>query len=64
MFSRMSLGQNLKMGLTWAPVNKRSKGRSREIWRRTIEKEKKLLVFRTWREAETVARDRVTWSRR
>ena len=52
------------MGLTWAPVNKRSKGRSRKIWLRTVETENKLLVFRTWREAETVARDRVTWSRR
>ena len=42
-------------------VGKCRRGRPRETWARTIEKERAQLGFRTWNEAETAAIDRLTW---
>ena len=40
-----------KIALTWAPEGKRRRGRPRETWRRTVNKERKHLGFKTWRHA-------------
>jgi len=32
-------------------------------WRRTVNKERKHLEFKTWREAAVAAKDRVVWRR-
>ena len=61
---RMSSDQNPKIALTWAPEGKRRRGRPRETWRRTINKEREHLGFKTWRDAEVAAKDRVAWRRR
>ena len=37
---RMDANQHPKMALTWAPEGKRRRGRPRETWHRTIEKER------------------------
>ena len=38
---------------TWEPEGKRNRGRPRETWRRTAERERCGMGFRTWVEAET-----------
>ena len=53
-----------KDALTWAPKGKRKCGRSKETWRRTVEKERGALRFKSWRKVAVVARDRVVWSKR
>ena len=48
-------------GQYWAPEGKRKRGRSKETWRRTVEKERKKLGFNTWAEATRQAQDRSKW---
>ena len=60
----MPSDKNPKIALTWAPEGKRRRGRPRETWRRTVNKEREHLGFKTWRQAEVAARDRVAWRRR
>ena len=56
----MSADKNPKTALTWAPEGKRRRtGWPREIWQRTMDKERTQLGLRTWREVETVARDKL-----
>ena len=61
---RMPSHKNPKIALTWAPEGKRSRGRPRETWRRTVNKEREHLGFKTWSQAEVAARDRVAWRRK
>ena len=61
---RMPSDKNPKIALTWAPEGRRRKGRPRETWRRTVNKEREHLGFRTWRQAEVAARDKVAWRKR
>lgn len=61
---RMDANQHPKTALSWAPEGKRRPGRPRETWRRTVEKERGTLEFKSWSEAAVVARDRVAWRRR
>ena len=49
---------------TWAAKDKRSRGRPRETWRRTVLKERAQLGFSTWNEAETAANDRAIWKKK
>ena len=54
-----------KIALTWASVGgKRRSGRRRETWRRTVNEEREHLGFKTWRQAEVAAREKVVWRRR
>lgn len=55
--------QNPRIALTGAPEGKRSRGRSRETWRRTRERERQKIDFATWNEAVAAARDGADWSR-
>jgi len=61
---RMDPNKHPKTALTWAPEGRRSRGRPKETWRRTAEKERTALGFGSWSEATVAARDRVTWRRR
>ena len=61
---RMPSDKNSKIALMWAPEGKRRQGWPRETWQRTVNKERKHLGFKTWRQAEVAARDKVTWKRR
>ena len=47
--------------LTWAPDGKRSRGRPKETWRRTVEKEREELGFSSWGAARTAAGDKARW---
>ena len=47
--------------LTWAPEGKRKRGRPRETWRSTVERERCEMGFKTWAEAARVAIDRKRW---
>ena len=49
----MSSHQNPKIAPTWLPEG----NRQREMWQRTINKEKEHLGFRTWRDAKVGAKD-------
>ena len=46
---------------TWAPEGKRKRGRPRETWRRTVEKERMEMGYCSWVEAGLAAADRVSW---
>ena len=61
---RMDPNKHPKTVLTWAPEGRRSRGRPKETWRRTVEKERTVLGFGSWSEVTVAARDRVTWRRR
>ena len=49
-----------KTALRWTPEGKRKKGRPKETYRRTIEKELKKQNC-TWKEVEKIAKDREEW---
>ena len=53
-----------KTALTWAPEGRRSRGRPKETWRRTAEKERTALGFISCNEATVAAGDCATWRRR
>jgi len=55
--------QNPCIALAWAPKGKRSRGRPRETWRRTVEGERQKMGFATWNEAVAAMRDRADWGR-
>ena len=61
---RMPSDKTPKIALTWAPEGRRRKGRPRETWRRTVNKEREHLGFRTWRQAGAAARDKVAGRKR
>ena len=52
-----------KTALMWTPEG-RSRGRLKETWWRTAEKERTALGFGSWSEATVAACDSVTWQRR
>ena len=60
---RMNNQQNPRIALTWAPEGKRTRGRPKVTWRRTVERERQKMGFATWSEAVTAARDRAGWRR-
>ena len=47
-----------RTALNWAPEGKRKRGRPRETWRRTVEKERSQMGFKAWTEATRTAIDR------
>ena len=61
---RMKANENPRIALTWTPEGKRRRGRPRETWRRTVEKERGELGFNGWTEASNCARNRDTWRER
>ena len=55
---------NPRITLTWAPEGKKSRGRPKETWRRTVEGERQNMGFATCTEAVTAARNRVEWRKK
>ena len=49
--------------LTCAPEGRRKVGRPKTTWRRTVEKERNALGWKSWGVAKPIARDRVHWRR-
>ena len=60
---RMDDSCHCMTALSWCPEGRRKVGRPRTTWRRTVEKERKMLGWRSWSEAKPIARDRVRWRR-
>jgi hypothetical protein len=58
---RMDNNRNARIALNWTPEGKRSRGRPKETWRRTVEKERKELGFDSWAAAKKCAEDRSKW---
>ena len=55
---RMDKNKHVRTALTWTPEGKRKRGRPKETWRRTVERELKELGFRSWADASRVAKER------
>ena len=49
-----------KVAMRWTPIGKRSRGRPKETWRRSVEKEMKNEHW-SWGQVQTWARDRTQW---
>ena len=61
------VGSSLVTFSEWIQIaleGRRSRGRPKENWRRTTEKERTALGFDSWIETTVAARDRVAWQRR
>ena len=61
---RMDHHSHPRIALTWVPEGKRKRGRPRETWRRTIERELKENGLGTWAAAASAAEDRTAWRQR
>ena len=53
-----------RIALTWVPEGKWKRGRPRETWRRTVERELEKEGLRTWAAAASAAEDRTAWRQR
>ena len=51
---------NAKVALYWTPDGKRTRGRPKETWRRTVEREMKAKGW-SWKFLERQAKDRTQW---
>ena len=58
---RMDHNSYPRIALACIPEGKRKRGRPRETWRRTVERELKEKDLRTWAEAASFAADRIAW---
>ena len=58
---RKSSDSNERIALRWTPDGKRSRGRPKETWRRTVERELKMMGLSSWEAAAPVASDRDRW---
>ena len=56
-----SKDEHTKIALSWTPQGKRSRGRPRETWRRTAERERKEYGFTSWEGAGAAARSKAEW---
>ena len=50
-----------RFALTWTPSGKRKRGRPKETWRRTVERERAELGLTSWAAAAVVAKNRDKW---
>ena len=50
-----------RTALTWTPEGRRKRGRPKETYRRTVERERNLLGFQSWNAAASVAKNRTEW---
>ena len=50
-----------RTALRWTPDGRRNRGRPKETWRRTVERELKLYGLTSWEAAAAVANDRHQW---
>ena len=60
---RRDVSNNMRVALTWTPEGRRKRGRPPTTWRRTVEKERNNLGWKSWASAELAARDRQSWRR-
>ena len=59
---RMDSDDNQRVALRWTPAaGKRKRGRPKETWRRTVERERQTLGFSSWEATAAAAQDRHHW---
>jgi hypothetical protein len=58
---RTDNNRNAMIALNWKPEGKRSRGRPKETWRRTVEKGRKELGLDSWAAVKKCAEDRSKW---
>ena len=58
---RKSENENTRIALTWTREGRRRRGRPKETWRRTVERERGERGFKGWAEAGSCAKDREAW---
>ena len=58
---RMDNNRNAKIALDWTPEGKRRRGRPKETWRRTVEKDRKQLGFDSWAAAKGKVEDQTKY---
>ena len=58
-----SRDEHTKIALSWTPQGRRSRGRPKETWRRTAERERKEYGFSSWESAGAAAREKAEWRR-
>ena len=58
---RMNTNKHCVTAMTWKPEGRRKVGRPRTTWRRTVDKERKVMGWSSWAEARQVAHNRVQW---
>ena len=62
---RKSVNENTRIALTWTPEGRRKRGRPKETWRRTVEREKRgEFGFKGCTEAGSCVKDREAWRER
>ena len=61
---RMEPSRHPRIALTWKPQGKRKRGRPKETWRMTTERERQQLGLTSWSEARTAALERRGWRSR
>ena len=58
---RRDINSHQRIALRWTPEGKRNRGRPKETYRRTVEREMKLVNLTSWQHAAGVAQDRDAW---
>ena len=58
---RQDQNNNCNIAITWAPEEKRRRGRPKATWTRTVEKERAEAEWQSWEQAKTVAANRDKW---
>ena len=58
---RVDKTKHARIALTWTSEGRRKRGRPKETWRRTVERERKEFGFNSWTEASRVAERRTEW---
>ena len=61
---RKDTNNNCRTALTWTPEGRRKRGRPKETWRRTVERERTQLGFANWTETARAAQDMTNWKTR
>ena len=58
---RKSGDDDQRIALRWTPPGRRNRGRPKETWRRTVERERQAIGLTSWDEAAAAAHDRHRW---
>ena len=58
---RMENNRHARTAITWTPEGKRKRGRPKETWRRTVDRERIEFGFPSWPEAAQAAANRDMW---
>ena len=58
---RQDQNNNCNIAITWAPEEKRRRGRPKATWKRTVEKQRAEAGWQSWAEGKTIAVNRDKW---